>query len=113
MKKTSLILSILLLYAGGVWADSPDLKSILEHLEEKDSTDSSAQKKREIFILEKCSAISFAVFDDTEEFDSGDAFYFEAVHMEGMSVENILLVYERVKTIQVNISISLKDQNHL
>ena len=79
------------------WAEGPELKSLLEHIEEKDSTDSSAQENLEIFILEKCSAISFAVMDDTEEFDLGDAFFHEAVHMEGMTVENILLVYERVK----------------
>jgi len=82
------------------WAEGPDLKSILEHLEEKDSTDSSAQENLKIFILEKCSAISFAVMDDTEEFDLGDAFFMEALDVEDeekLTEEKILLLYERVK----------------
>jgi len=96
-----LVIPILtLLMSMGAWADGPDLKSILEHLEVKELTDSSAQKKEEIFVLEKCSAISFAVMDDTEEFDLGDAFFMEALDVEDeekLTEEKILLLYERVK----------------
>ena len=98
MKKLLILTSLLI--SGSLWAEGPELKSLLEHIEEKGSTDSSAQENLEIFILEKCSAISFAVMDDTEEFDLGDAFFMEALDVEDeekLTEEKILLLYERVK----------------
>ena len=95
-----ILLALIFLASSFSWAEGPELKSLLEHIEEKDSTDSSAQENLKIFILEKCSAISFAVMDDTEEFDLGDAFFFEALDVEDeekLKVGKILLVYYRVK----------------
>ena len=84
----------------GAWAEGTELKSLREHIEETDSTDNSAQENLKFFILEKCSAASFAVMDDTEGFDPGDAFFMEAIDVEDdkkLTVEKILLVYDRVK----------------
>jgi len=100
MIKSLTITLLTLLMSMGAWAEGTELKSLREHIEETDSTDNSAQENLKFFVLEKCSAASFALNNDTEGFDPGDAFFMEAVDVEDeekLTAEKILLVYDRVK----------------